>query len=228
MKKEVLRKSVVPFYLVGAVWLIYAALFPLYRLIDFLWLILISFTVYEVSRRIFKGKAELVEVEEPKVATGNAKADEMIAEGKAYLREIRAVNDAIAQPALGEKIGRLEEVSRKIFSHVAENPGKAPDIRRFLEYYLPVMLKLLKAYDTLSRQGVRGENISQAMDRIEGVMDTVVKAFENQLDTLFQDKALDIATDITVLQSMLAREGLIEDRLTAEEPEKVPEIRLKL
>ena len=85
MKKEVFKKSVAPFYLVGAVWLIYAALFPLYRLLDFLWLILISLGVFEISRRLFKGKMTLVEVEEPKVATGDAKADEMIAAGKAYL-----------------------------------------------------------------------------------------------------------------------------------------------
>ena len=227
MKKEVFKKSVAPFYLVGAVWLIYAALFPLYRLLDFLWLILISLGVFEISRRLFKGKMTLVEVEEPKVATGDAKADEMIAAGKAYLKEIRAVNDAVADPELTVKISRLEEISAKIFDHVAENPRKAPDIRRFLEYYLPVALKLLKAYDTRGRQGVKGENITQSMAKIEGVMDTVVKAFEGQLDTLFQDKALDIATDITVLQSMLAQEGLI-DGMKAGEPEKIPEIRLRL
>ena len=56
----------------------------------------------------------------------------------------------------------------------------------------------------------------------------VVEAFEKQLDTLFQDKALDIATDITVLEAMLAQEGLIEEGIKAGEDKKVPEIRLKL
>ena len=56
MKKEVRKKSVAPFYLVGGLWVVYAALFPLYRLLDFLWLILLSFAVYEISRRILKAE----------------------------------------------------------------------------------------------------------------------------------------------------------------------------
>ena len=44
--------------------------------------------------------------------------------------------------------------------------------------------------------------------RIDAMMDKVVQAFDKQLDALFADEALDISTDITVLEQMLAREGL--------------------
>ena len=228
MKKEVRKKSVAPFYLVGGLWVVYAALFPLYRLLDFLWLILLSFAVYEISRRIFKGRTVMVEMAEPKADTGDRLADEMITRGRAYLKDIRAVDEAVGDPKLTPKIERLEEVSQKIFSYIAENPRQAPEIRRFLEYYLPVVLKLLKAYDILEKQGIQGENIFQSLCKIQSVLDMVVEAFEKQLDTLFQDKALDIATDITVLEAMLAQEGLIEEGIKAGEDKKVPEIRLKL
>ena len=42
-------------------------------------------------------------------------------------------------------------------------------------------------------------------------METIVTAFEKQLDALFGDTALDIDTDITVMEGMLAQEGLTEN-----------------
>ena len=39
-------------------------------------------------------------------------------------------------------------------------------------------------------------------------MDTLVLAFDKQLDSLFGAEAMDISTDITVLENLLAQEGL--------------------
>ena len=89
-----------------------------------------------------------------------------------------------------------------------DNPAKLPQIRKFMSYYLPTTIKLLTAYDQMSRQGVSGENITGTMEKVEGMMDTIVLAFEKQLDGLFGDQAMDISTDITVLDNMMAREGL--------------------
>ena len=89
-----------------------------------------------------------------------------------------------------------------------DHPEKLPQIRKFMSYYLPTTLKLLRSYDELSRQGVSGQNITGTMEKVEGMMDTIVLAFEKQLDGLFGDQAMDISTDITVLDNMMAREGL--------------------
>ena len=91
-----------------------------------------------------------------------------------------------------------------------ENPEKLPQIRKFMSYYLPTTIKLLRSYDELSRQGVSGENITGTMEKVEGMLGTIVLAFEKQLDGLFGDQALDIST---VLENMMAREGLTEDAL---------------
>ena len=59
-----------------------------------------------------------------------------------------------------------------------------------------------------------GENIDTTLAKVEGMMRTIVAAFEKQLDSLYGADALDISTDITVLETMMAREGLTEDELT--------------
>ena len=94
-----------------------------------------------------------------------------------------------------------------------QHPEKLPQIRKFMSYYLPTTLKLLNAYDRMGQQGVAGENISSTMHRVEDMMATVVIAFEKQLDNLFSAEALDLSTDMVVLENMMAREGLSDDPL---------------
>ena len=98
-----------------------------------------------------------------------------------------------------------------MFEYQRSHPQKSPQLHSFLSYYLPTTLKLLRAYDDMSHQGVQGENITGTMERVRGMMGTIVTAFERQLDSLFGDQALDISTDITVLDNMMAREGLSDD-----------------
>ena len=108
-------------------------------------------------------------------------------------------------------IDRLEDLSAKIFAQVKSDPSKLPQIRKFMDYYLPTTLKLLNAYDRMGAQGVSGENIDATMQRVESMMGTIVTAFEKQLDMLFGSEAMDISADITVLENMMKREGLSED-----------------
>ena len=126
----------------------------------------------------------------------------------AILAEIRAVNDAIPDPVMSEKIDRIGEITGKILDYQRQNPGKDSQLRSFLNYYLPTTLKILRSYAQLDAQGVEGENITAAKKRIEGMMDKVVAGFENQLDQLFRDSAMDISSDVAVLEQMLEKDGL--------------------
>lgn len=127
------------------------------------------------------------------------------------LDELRRVNDAIPDEEMTDKISRLEAVSAKIFEQARTDPDKLPQMRKFMDYYLPTSLKLLNTYAELDKQGIEGENISESKHRIEQTMDTLVKAFETQLDKLFASDALDVSTDIDVMQNMLRADGLTDD-----------------
>lgn len=127
------------------------------------------------------------------------------------LDELRQVNDAIPDEEMTDKISRLEAVSAKIFEQAKSDPDKLPQMRKFMDYYLPTSLKLLNTYAELERQGIEGDNITESKRRIELTMDTLVKAFENQLDRLFASDALDVSTDIDVMQNMLRADGLTDD-----------------
>ena len=135
----------------------------------------------------------------------------MIAPGQLAMQERRRLDDNIKDDIISGQIRKLEELSGKIFDQVKQTPEKLPQIRKFMNYYLPTTLKLLNTYDRMGAQGVSGGNIGATMERVENIMGTIVTAFEKQLDALFGAEALDISTDITVLENMMAREGLAED-----------------
>jgi len=216
MKKEIIRKSSARYYMAGASWLIYSLLLPFYRMTDILVAAVLSAGVFFVSGKIFAPLREIVEVEEVFSPSGNRQADEMISKGQALLKQIREANQRINHATLSLQITGLEEVCRQIFKEIQRRPQKAPLIRRSLDYYLPLVLKLLLSYNNMEEQSVQGENVKNTMGKIENVMDTVLMAFHNQLDSLYKDEALDISTDITVLQGMLTQEGLLSDGLTVE------------
>ena len=133
---------------------------------------------------------------------------------EAVLTEIRALNDAIEDPEMSRKIDRIGEITGNIFAYLREKPDKEGKLRSFLSYYLPTTLKILGSYAQLEAQGVEGENISAAQERIEGMMDKVVEGFEQQLDRLFQDDAMDITSDVAVLERMLEKDGLGNSGMT--------------
>ena len=126
----------------------------------------------------------------------------------AILREIKAVNDAIPGEEMSRKIDRIGDITKRILDYQRQNPAKADQLRQFLNYYLPTTLRLLRTYAQLDAQGVEGENITASKKRIEGMMDKVVEGFEKQLDQLFQTDAMDIASDVQVLEQMLDKDGL--------------------
>ena len=154
------------------------------------------------------------EPEDQKTPEGKKLSPEVqkvIDEGDRYLRKIHRCNDAIPGREISAKITRMETVVDRIFDRVEQNPESVDDIRRLMEYYLPTTVKLLEAYQELSAQPVGGGNIRASMKEIEDTLDTLNTAFEKLLDNLFQDTAWDVSSDISVLQTMLAQEGLTED-----------------
>lgn len=132
----------------------------------------------------------------------------IIEEGNSYIEKIRQCNDDIPGEEFSSKLSRLELIVTKIFNRVKEAPDLAPDLKKFMDYYLPTTWKLIDAYRMLDQQPIQGENISSSKKEIENTLDTINEAFENLLDSFFKDTAWDISTDISALQMMLAQEGL--------------------
>ncbi|MBR3053188.1 MAG: 5-bromo-4-chloroindolyl phosphate hydrolysis family protein, partial [Firmicutes bacterium] len=175
--------------------------------------------VYDQYKQI-REQSEQLRQQAEKVQEADADLPEsaraIIKEGREYIRTIHEYNDEIPGVEMSEKLYRLESTMDRIVEQVRKQPESAPELRKLMSYYLPTTVKLLSAYKELDRQTVSGENIVNTKKEIEDALDTINDAFEKLLDSLFQSMAWDVSSDISVMQTMFAQDGLTEKEMAAE------------
>ncbi len=138
--------------------------------------------------------------------------DPVITEGNRALSEMGRLYMSIQDPEVRQKINEIMRITDKITQDAISDPSDIPQIKKFMNYYLPTTIKLLNAYDRMSALGVQGENVDKSMKSINDMLDQAIEAYKKRLDSLFENQALDIETDIEVMNTMLAREGLSGDK----------------
>ncbi len=196
--------SLIPYYSAGILWIVYALLFPLYRFWHFLIPVLLSAFLFLLTKKFCKPRYITVRVPQKEPTE-----DEKWQQGaEDYLRRLREADMSIEDEAVSSKIRRVELLSEEIFEIVAQKPEKRPQVRRFMSYYLPTLLKLLHSYDEMETVDHGGKNINSSREKISGLLDTAVAAFTKLSDELYAAESLDISSDITVFKTLLKQEGL--------------------
>ena len=144
---------------------------------------------------------------------------EMIVKGNDYVRKIHEANDDIADPVVTEKLNRMEAIVAKIFAEVRERPQQAGRLSMLMDYYLPTTSKLIDAYRDMIHQPIQSDNLTSAEREIENSLDTINDAFEKLLDSFYADAAMDLSTDISVMKTMMKRQGLTNEDFKTAGPE---------
>lgn len=216
--------NVGPVYGFTVSWLLLALLLPLYRIWALLLTILLSsLFAYALGKSSAKSEqkkqaeaAAAVREKEARPAAASTapkksygpKIDPIVEEGNRALSEMGRLYMSIQDTEIRQKINEIMRITDKIVQDAIEDPDDIPQIKKFMNYYLPTTIKLLNAYDRMSTQGIEGENLDKSMNSINEMLDTAIAAYKKRLDSLFENQALDIETDIEVMNAMLAREGL--------------------
>lgn len=205
--KEVPVKSALPIWAAAAVWLIAALILPMYTPLHLVIAAALSAGAALLVKKIVPQETRLVEIP---FYTGNQDLDETVRTINASLANLSeaAKKIAAAKPESAARIGSITKTITKIRDAIIASPEDLQKIRRFLNYYLPVTEKLVSKYATLTEQDTDSQNIRETSASIESALAQVDASFVRQLDALFADDALDISTDITVLETLLARDDL--------------------
>ncbi len=208
--REIKHQSVAPYYIIAISWIIFALFCPMYKIGHFIVIILISVAEFVILRKIIPPTIERIPIPYEAPRSGVEDVDKTIEAGAEYIRKFDKIGIELAKldPKLAAKLSEIRELMNTMFDYVSKNPDKLPRIRRFLNYYLPTLEKLMNTYLELSSEKIKGENITKTLSGIEGILDTIKPAFERMLNDLYEDRAIDISSDITVLENMLENEGL--------------------
>ncbi|MGI5976552.1 MAG: 5-bromo-4-chloroindolyl phosphate hydrolysis family protein [Candidatus Limivicinus sp.] len=215
--------SVAPIYTFAITWSVLALILPLYKLWALILdLVVSAFAAYlakcGVKRKKVKKPARQIKAEKPKVEEKPVKKsygpeiDPIIDESNKALSEMGRLYKSIEEPDIRAKINEIMRITDKIAQDAINDPSDIPQIKKFFNFYLPTTIKLLNAYDRMSSQGIEGENLDKSMKSIDEMLDSAIEAYKKRLDSLFANQALDIETDIEVMNTMLAREGLSGDK----------------
>lgn len=167
-----------------------------------------SYQLYQQAQQQYLLREKEKQEKEAKNASLPENVRQVVEEGERFIQKIHASNDAIPGEEISRKIDHMENIVRKIFQRVRQKPALVGDLKKLMSYYLPTTIKLLDAYEELDAQPIQGPNITSSKKEIEDTMDTLNTAFEKILDDFYQDTAWDISSDISVLETMLAQEGL--------------------
>lgn len=203
--KEQRKAPVLPLYLAAAGVLVGALLLPVYTLPGLLGTLALGAAAYAAGRVLCPTRVCRVEVP---YATGSEDTDALLAGIDANLDALHALNEQIADSALSRDMARMEKAGRAILQVVGQAPEKARSIDRFARYYLPEALRIMQVYAEMERNGVQGENAAAIQREVRENSATVATAFERQLDALYSSQALDLSTDIDVLESILRSQNL--------------------
>ena len=149
-------------------------------------------------------------------ATGAQEVDQLLQTAQRNVDSIARLNEAIEDAGLSAAMDRMEQAGRAILAEVAKAPAKAKDIRKFTAYYLPTAVKVLTTYARLDTSGAKGQNAQALMAEVKKNADTIATAFESQLDALFSGEALDVSTDLKVLDGIARGDGLVDEGLKAQ------------
>lgn len=208
MKKKRI-KSAIPIYASAAVWVLLGLICPGMLLKGWFLIVaaLLSAAAYFAFSRVFKGR--VIEVRE-NAHSGDRSIDALIEEGRRRLDNLVVANAKIPDVEISAKLDRMVTAGEEIYKLLERDPSKAQAVRKFMNYYLPTVDKLMASYRLMKESENPGENITKAMQSVENSLSMIADAFEKQLNNLYSDKKLDIETDIEVLETMMASDGLID------------------
>lgn len=191
-----------PMLITAIVIVILGLIFPLYRIWGIIVTALLSVGAFLILRLIFPDKTEKIEVK-PEYKTGIAELDEALTDADEHLARLRQLNDKIPNERITASIDRMVTAGSSILAELTRKPEKARSMRRFLTYYLPTAVKLMEGYAMQQDVGTSGENLNEIKTRIENNSETIAKSFESSLDSLYANEAVDISSDIAVLDAMV-------------------------
>ena len=173
--------------------------------------------VYEQYRLAEQGRLlrEQEELEKQKIERDPIQKEllQLITEGNRYVKEIRRLNDEILGEDISSQLDKIEEIIASIFEIIKRKPEKRMELRKLMQYYLPMTVKVVTSYRDFENERVPSKQLEESKKEIRETLDKVITAFEALREKIFQEEVLDVSTDLDVLEAMMSQEGLINDEL---------------
>lgn len=206
------KKSAMPIYIAGLIWIILACFLKMTQLSDYLICIIASLLGYVLSEKLIFKPEEIEETIEIAQTPQEAKNLELQKQRTVILAQLRECDEKIANEDVSIQIRRIEKAVANIYDTLNEHPMAVNKVRKLFSYYLPTLFKLFDSYDKLEDITYKGEQVNKTITQIEHAARIGAEAIEKQYDMLYSDQAMDISSDVEVLETLMKQQGLLDEK----------------
>lgn len=165
----------------------------------------ISAAAYGAGTLIFKDRNKL------DLSLDKKNLYDILKEAKEETLQISNISKQIEDKEVVENIEQICDISNKIIDTLSKNPNKLGQARNFLNYYLPVTIKILTRYDEIENQRLNTTESKEFMESVKKMTEKIKNAFNEQLNNMYQTEMIDTDAEIKVFESMLKSDGFLND-----------------
>lgn len=165
----------------------------------------ISAAAYGAGTLIFKDRNKL------DLSIDKKNLYDILKEAKEETLQISNISKQIEDKEVVENIEQICDISNKIIDTLSKNPNKLGQARNFLNYYLPVTIKILTRYDEIENQRLNTTESKEFMESVKKMTEKIKNAFNEQLNNMYQTEMIDTDAEIKVFETMLKTDGFLDD-----------------
>lgn len=165
----------------------------------------ISAAAYGAGTLIFKDRNKL------DLSIDKKNLYDILKEAKEETLQISNISKQIEDKEVVKNIEQICDISNKIIDTLSKNPNKLGQARNFLNYYLPVTIKILTRYDEIENQRLNTTESKEFMESVKKMTEKIKNAFNEQLNNMYQTEMIDTDAEIKVFESMLKSDGFLDD-----------------
>ena len=165
----------------------------------------ISAVAYGAGTLIFKDRSKI------DYSTKNTNLYEILKNAKSQTTQIFDISKQLEDRELIANVQDICNTSNKIIDTLSKNPGKLSQVNNFINYYLPVTIKILQRYDEIENQKLNSEESQKFMKSVRDMIAKIKEAFHEQLNNMYQAEIIDTDAELKVFEEMLKSDGFLGD-----------------
>ena len=128
-----------------------------------------------------------------------------------YIREIKRYARLFENPSISAGLGDITELLEQIEHLEQKYPQISPRLRKLYQHYLPLLVNILEQYQTLKDKKATESEMTTMESRLQKTIMLVNEALKTLIASFISDDLLNMSSDITVLESILKRDGLVQE-----------------
>lgn len=138
---------------------------------------------------------------------------ELLQSSEKNVAKLKQMKDKIQNADIRMKVLNINKTTDKIIKVLHKKPDKISSASKFLNYYLPVTIKILERYDEIEDQNLSSSSSREFENKVKQMISNIEIAFDNQLNNLYNAEFIDTNAEIKVFESMLKSDGLLDENI---------------